>query len=1259
MKICLFKSLLLIVAVLIGFLSFTASSNDKLSVNTKMFLLQRTDTAEIHNNFTLANPKVVNGVEYIDCFIYLTEMSLNKLESLGVIITDKYRTFVTARVPVNKIEEIANLNCVKQVDVSTMMKQLHILTNSDKVVSNEIWRNNTRDVPSEYTGKDVVIGIVDVGIQFNHIAFLDANGNSRVKAVYMPCAQDANGGSTVVIDGITMNGYQYTTPSQIANLNTDEVHYWGGTYSAGCAAGSVVDNFSGIAPESDIVLCGCGSVPFDSDSLSSNTYHLASGTDLVNSVKYIANYAHSVNKPCVIYMPYGSALGPHDGTSELAYDEIAEQYGVTIIMPTWDLADVPRFATSNKNRMLVIHKPISGTRLQGVCDIWKTNDSSLDFKFIVFDKNTGNAVRIISTSSLGVGESLTVNASRLGFSSGSIYVTQDLNNNRRHMNISADISIPENKILTYSFYGEAYVYSDGPAQLETDVVFQLDKYNEQFCPGQFDGAINNAVCGKKSISVGAFASDEICNGPSCSGDVVSYSGYGTDYNGFNHPFITAPGLNIISSANGYCEEDYPFSTDINGQTYYWSERSGTTPAASVATGVVALYLQAAPWLDVDGIKDVIQHSASNYTNASSPPKQRGNGIINVLAGLQYIIGNHAEPTIIVRPDTLMFSGYVNETYTQTFIVKGYYLNDNINISKSGSNVFSVTPTTITPEEALNGVEVNVVCSSPNTVHQTGSITFTSSGAESKTVQLNFHLFNHGSASDRYLNIADCASIDEAGANVSGMNSIYKYTEYANEKCAWLTISNYGAMKADANQNWYVSATSSLTQQAFTWTATDVFQGANAYFGGNNDRGYSIYGSGTQTFYVTNCAQAKVYVGEVTYNTSNAKLTIYECTLNDDGTITPATTATDTKQGRYGVIASESLDPAKIYMVQLTGGGYYSHLLEIGFKTDLIVGIPTNLQVDPADVSADLSWTAGENNTGWNLRWRLYDPNAVGEEEVTFFESFEDGLGNWTLIDSDGDGNNWRQFNPNNFSNVSFDAYDGDYTAMSRSWQGDALTPDQWMISPLINDLGGTLKYYIVDDGKNYRENYRIYVSTTGKNISDFVPVTDDMLSPNSTEWTEVTIDLSSYSGQAGYIAFRHYNCTDQDFMLIDAVSLTSKPAASWNYVNDVASPFTITGLTPATTYETQVQGKNEYGTSGWTASTIFTTLATQTQGLAGDVNGDGLVTAADITALYDLMLNNDSSHIVNGDQTGDGIITAADITAVYTIMLGNQRLRNR
>ena len=57
--------------------------------------------------------------------------------------------------------------------------------------------------------------------------------------------------------------------------------------------------------------------------------------------------------------------------------------------------------------------------------------------------------------------------------------------------------------------------------------------------------------------------------------------------------------------------------------------------------------------------------------------------------------------------------------------------------------------------------------------------------------------------------------------------------------------------------------------------------------------------------------------------------------------------------------------------------------------------------------------------------------------------------------------------------------------------------------------------------------------------------------------------------------------------------------------------------------------------------------------IPGDVDGDGEVTAADITVLYNYLLNNDSSALVNADQDGDGEITAGDITLIYNILLGN------
>ena len=54
----------------------------------------------------------------------------------------------------------------------------------------------------------------------------------------------------------------------------------------------------------------------------------------------------------------------------------------------------------------------------------------------------------------------------------------------------------------------------------------------------------------------------------------------------------------------------------------------------------------------------------------------------------------------------------------------------------------------------------------------------------------------------------------------------------------------------------------------------------------------------------------------------------------------------------------------------------------------------------------------------------------------------------------------------------------------------------------------------------------------------------------------------------------------------------------------------------------------------------------------GDVNGDGQVTAADVTLLYNIMLNENWTGVVNADQNGDNVITSADITALYNILLG-------
>ena len=92
-------------------------------------------------------------------------------------------------------------------------------------------------------------------------------------------------------------------------------------------------------------------------------------------------------------------------------------------------------------------------------------------------------------------------------------------------------------------------------------------------------------------------------------------------------------------------------------------------------------------------------------------------------------------------------------------------------------------------------------------------------------------------------------------------------------------------------------------------------------------------------------------------------------------------------------------------------------------------------------------------------------------------------------------------------------------------------------------------------------------------------------------------------------------------------------------------------FTFASSYSNLINDNLRYDNGGEMYKVQFT-LKPSTD-IPGDVDGDGYVTSADITALYGVLLLNDYSSIVNGDQDGDGVITSSDVTTVYSILLGS------
>jgi uncharacterized lipoprotein YddW (UPF0748 family) len=54
-----------------------------------------------------------------------------------------------------------------------------------------------------------------------------------------------------------------------------------------------------------------------------------------------------------------------------------------------------------------------------------------------------------------------------------------------------------------------------------------------------------------------------------------------------------------------------------------------------------------------------------------------------------------------------------------------------------------------------------------------------------------------------------------------------------------------------------------------------------------------------------------------------------------------------------------------------------------------------------------------------------------------------------------------------------------------------------------------------------------------------------------------------------------------------------------------------------------------------------------------DVNADGVVNSADVTALYSCILGGDDSFLTTADVNADGVVNSADVTAVYSTVLGD------
>lgn len=530
-------------------------------------------------------------------------------------------------------------------------------------------------LPQAYTGKNVVIGVVDTGIDYQHPDFQDSLGNTRVIAYW-------DQGSSA---GTAPTPYNYGSVWDSSHINAGtitsiDVTAHGSTV-AGCAAGNGLANGTnkGMAPDANIVV-----VQTDF-SLPNWTLTVADACDFIFSV------AEDYGMPAVVNLSLGSYLGSHDG------NDPASEY-------MEDLMD------AKPGRIIVGAAGNSGTWGKYHCHGTVTNDTTFTWfknnpsnqigpNKIYFDFWTDTATAHTVDFAFGAdkpgpnfgfrGHSPFHNAfSILG--TVPVYDTIYNPNGQRIATIEtySEIEGPNFhlEVLFENVDSTSYLYrfmtkGSGSYDLWSGLTLGLNEIVETGLPTvaqmpaivhyQMPDAEQTVVsswnCSEKVISVGNArnrANHIDKNGnlyvpfPSSVGQLSPNSSKGPSRLGVTKPDITASG-DVSLSAGPLTLLNNPGSWNVVDSGGWHVRNGGTSMASPVVAGIAALYLEKCKFGTYATFKNLLISSAfTDVFTGTVPNNAYGNGKVNAL---DLLLATSVEPvpTIVQSGNILTASSSIN------------------------------------------------------------------------------------------------------------------------------------------------------------------------------------------------------------------------------------------------------------------------------------------------------------------------------------------------------------------------------------------------------------------------------------------------------------------------------------------------------------------------------------------------------------------------------------------------------------------------
>jgi subtilisin family serine protease len=635
MKILL--SIISFLIVLESFAQVVIPANTKADISLIQLDVKRNNgvaSDAIKNRFAVYT---IQGSQYVS-FLAQSNHHFTKssLAQMGILVGAKINEVVSLKIPVNQLENLTNLPGLKTIQLAGKIKP-----ELDKAVK-DIGADSVHrgiNLPQGYTGKNVLIGITDWGFDYSSPMFYDTLlQNTRILAAW-----DQYKTSGPAPSGFSY-GTEYSSQPEFISAGADTANIYSyathGSHVAGIAGGSGAGTiYRGVAFEANYLFA---------------TFLVDEGA-VLDAWEWMYQKSVTESKRLVINMSWGLYhIGTLDGNSLLS--QAIDAYSALGVV----------FANSggnNGNINFHLKKTFNNDSIKSRIEFYSyASNANMWGQSIHAWGEAGNAFESGIMVYNSIGSALLIESPYYSTATTSTYIDTFLVTGVDTIwyNISADAAHPQNgrpqmrlrvkntntalRILLKSKAAAGKVHYWNVTELSTDVGnwgMPFSTFSSGSIAGDNQYGISEPSCSNSLISVAAYASKSYTAGGSpVGGGIASFSSIGPRYDEVLKPDISAPGISVASSISSYTDNAFTSvaSVSFNTRTYPFAKFSGTSMASPMVAGVVALILEANPYLSAQQVKDIIIETAREDNNTGVIPlsgsKQWGWGKINAYVAVQ-------------------------------------------------------------------------------------------------------------------------------------------------------------------------------------------------------------------------------------------------------------------------------------------------------------------------------------------------------------------------------------------------------------------------------------------------------------------------------------------------------------------------------------------------------------------------------------------------------------------------------------------------